>query len=91
MKYIKILLGILMICPSVSNAQTDPRLLSPDGKVCFQFSLHSAGGPVYQVMATKESNASLIDHKEAFPVWQFSEDTRGVISIKNRAYITCNP
>jgi len=49
MKYIKIALCILMICPSVSKAQTDLRLLSPDGKVRFQFFLHNTGGPTYQV------------------------------------------
>ncbi|WP_172829282.1 glycoside hydrolase family 97 protein [Mucilaginibacter mallensis] len=49
MNYIKILLFIVMICPSVSKSQTDPGLLSPDGKVRFQFSLHNVGGPGYQI------------------------------------------
>ena len=39
----------MMICPFISKAQTDPTLLSPDGKVGFQFSLKNTDGPSYQV------------------------------------------
>ncbi len=49
MKYLKIVLFIMMICPVISKAQTPTTLLSPDGKVSFKFFLNNTGGPSYRV------------------------------------------
>src|SRR5579862_3940558 len=49
MKFIKVILAILVVCPFVVKAQTSPILLSPDGKVSFQFFGNNTGAPAYQV------------------------------------------
>ncbi|MGZ3756761.1 MAG: glycoside hydrolase family 97 catalytic domain-containing protein [Mucilaginibacter sp.] len=49
MKYIKLLLLIVMICPAIGKAQAPTTLLSPDGKVAFKLFLNKGGSPIYRV------------------------------------------